>query len=375
MKLYLDIQDFDIFDQPENLHQNSVFVIGKLDGIHLGHQALILSAQAFAKKHNLLFGVLTFHPHPLHLFAPNAVPAKIYTLEDKYQLLSNFDVDCIVDQYFHQDFADLSPETFIHELLIKKLRVKQVFVGYDFAFGKKRKGTLDDLKMFGETLGFSVHISTMQTIDIYEEILNPTNPSSEKFSESLISKQLMPLDDFGKSEIQSLSLAQRTFSSSIIREWILSKKITLANLALGRHFHLRGKVVAGFGRGKKLGFPTANLSLESELCPKQGVYAVWLSSPQYKTLPAIVNIGVNPTFNQGHLLENQQKYSIEVHVFSDEPLDLYGQSCLLHFERWIRDEKKFDSIDLLKTQIQIDCQQARSILKQAIIQPSWPSLH
>jgi riboflavin kinase/FMN adenylyltransferase len=362
MKLYLDIQDFDFFDQPENQHQNSVFVIGKLDGIHLGHQALILNAKNFAKQNNLLFGILTFHPHPLHLFNPSAVPAKIYTLADKYELLSNFGVDCIVDQHFHQDFANLSPETFIHELLIKKLRVKQVFVGYDFAFGQKRKGTLDDLKRFGQTLGFGVHISTMQTMDIYD---TPQIPDSHL---------LKPLDSFATQEIQSLAPNQRTFSSSIIREWILNQKITLANLALGRHFHLRAKVVHGFGRGKKLGFPTANLALESELCPHKGVYAVWLSSPQYQYLPAIANIGLNPTFNQGHLLEHQQIYSIEVHVFTDEVLDLYGQSCILHFERWIRVEQKFDHIDALKQQIEIDCQKAKLILGQALIKPSWPSL-
>jgi FAD synthase len=104
------------------------------------------------------------------------------------------------------------------------------------------------------------------------------------------------------------------------------------------------------------------------------VYAVWLSSPQYQCLPAIANIGVNPTFNQGHLLEDQQIYSIEVHVFTDEAIDLYGQSCILHFERWIRVEQKFDHIDALKQQIEIDCQKVKLILGQALIKPSWPSL-
>ena len=145
MKIYLDAKQFTYYEE-QTLFQNAVFVIGKLDGLHQGHQRIIQKAYQEAQKNHYALGVFTFHPHPLHLFQKEHTPQAIYSLQDKYALLESLGVNCVLDQYFDLPFANLSPEGFVSEILCQKLRVKKVFVGYDFAFAKKRRGTLDILK-------------------------------------------------------------------------------------------------------------------------------------------------------------------------------------------------------------------------------------
>ena len=291
-----------------------VATIGNFDGVHLGHQALFRETVKRAREKNGNAIAITFHPHPLQVLRPEVPLKLICTLEQKIKLIEEAGLDCLLLLEFTRELASLEAEDFVEEILVRGLGIKELIVGYDYRFGRKRRGDTELLRLLGERFGFQVLVIPPQKVN------------------------------------------GLTVSSTLIREFISEGNVSLAARLLGRYYMLCGKVIPGHGRGRRLlGFPTANLKLSREkLLPKPGVYAVWvhLNGRQH---PGVMNLGFNPTFGDGYL-------SAEVHIF-DFQEDLYGKRICLSFVSRLRDEKKFSSPEELAQQIAADCQKAREILK------------
>ncbi len=296
--------------------------IGNFDGVHLGHRALIDAATAFARSTDSLSCVLTFEPHPVRVLAPRLAPPLICNRADKAHLLERAGVELLVEQPFDRDFAGISPETFARQVLWKGLAARHVVVGYDFTFGRKRAGTTSTLKTLGAELGFSVEVVEARVV-----------------AGGLVA------------------------SSTKVREFVLGGRMRGAALVLGRPYHLFGRVVRGDQRGRGLGFPTANLAVDTELLPKVGVYAGWLDWGE-GARAAVVNLGLRPTFTGG-----DAQPRVEAHVI-DAELDLYGRDCRLFFAERLRDERRFDGIEALSAQIAADRDAARAVLAVAEA-PLW----
>ena len=320
--------------------QPTVVGIGNFDGVHQGHQALINMVIAIAEKENLSSSVLTFSPHPLRFFKGEQGPKQVYSLQDRIDLLRSLGIELVLAQIFDLAFASLSPSAFVKDVLIDALQSAHIVVGYDFAFGARRSGTLEDLIKLAQSYGAQVHIIEAQQSPIHKE--------------------------------------KRPYSSTWIRELITEGKVTEAQQALGRPYHMRARVVRGLQRGRKLGFPTANLELSSELCPQAGVYTAWLDwglGPQM----SVVSVGSNPTFRETRQL-GQQRWSVEVHVLEaalnsahdlNVTLDIYDREVCLWFIRPLRAQKRFSGPQDLVKQIQEDCQSTLSDLEHALA-PQWP---
>ncbi|WP_457755487.1 bifunctional riboflavin kinase/FAD synthetase [Thermodesulfatator indicus] len=294
----------------------SVATIGNFDGVHLGHQALFRETVKRARANNGKAIAITFHPHPLQVLRPEKAIKLICTLEQKIKLIEKAELDYLLLLEFTPELASLEPEEFAYEIFVKGLGIKELVVGYDYRFGKKRRGDTEFLKVIGRRYGFEVTVIPPQKID------------------------------------------GLTISSTLIRQLINDGDVALAAKLLGRYYKICGRVIPGRGRGQKLlGFPTANLKLSREkLLPKKGVYAVWVYFDG-KNHPGVMNLGFNPTFGNNYL-------SAEVHIF-DFSGNLYGKDICLSFVKRLRDEKKFASPEDLAAQIKEDCQKAREILKTA----------
>lgn len=272
----------------------SIVAIGNFDGLHLGHQALLRKVLELAKDQPSI--AYTFTPHP------KKVP-RLMSDAQKSRALQDFGIGQVVFQEFTQEFSAISPEDFIQKVLIQRLDAKHVVVGPNFAFGSKASGKISTL--LREPF-FQTHI------------------------------------------VEPVKILGQICSSSIIREAILNGDLDKAKAFLGRPYSLTGKVVAGAGRGKQLGFPTANLEVEQEVLPPLGVYLT------YSKIQGIglTNIGRQPTFGA------ENPIHIETH-FVNLTGSLYGQNLEIFLERKIRDEKKFESVEDLKEQIRQDLEQAK----------------
>jgi len=309
-----------------------VVIIGNFDGLHRGHQALLERARALGEERGLPRCVLTFDPHPARFFG-RAEPKSIYSGSDKADLLSELGVESALFQRFDQPFADLSPRSFVEEVLVNALNAQVVIVGYDFAFGARRAGRATDLVELCATFGVEVQVI----------------------------------------EQQRARGASQAYSSTWVRGLISEGQLAEAEEALTRPYHLRGVVARGYQRGRALGFPTANLALESELCPSPGVYSGWLdwgSGPW----PSVFSVGENPTFQDPHLLAQRQAWSVEVHVINPEggqALDLYDQEVILWCHRLLREMRRFEDLEGLKAQIATDRASATEALA-SLPPPSWP---
>ena len=316
--------------------------IGNFDGVHRGHQALINRVIEYSKSLSVRSLILTFNPHPASFFSGGKHgPTPIYSPEERCELLAHKGIQATLLQRFDEDFASLSPEAFIQEVLVDALAAKAVVVGYDFAFGAKRAGTIDTLRSFGSRLGFEVSV------------------------------------------IEAVGTAPQAYSSTWVRTLIANGDVAQAHAVLGRPFHVNGIVTRGYQRGRTLGFPTANLALTSHLCPNPGVYMGWLSwgdSPRI----AVISIGTNPTFEVNHKLIHKQSWSVEVHVIQDDVsdsapltpsnpywLDLYNKEVKLWFHSKIRGMKRFEDISELKRYIDLDRNMTRELLS-TLPPPSWP---
>lgn len=289
-----------------------VLTLGNFDGVHLGHKSIFRMLTERARKKGGTSIVFTFVPHPLSVIAPERAPKLLTTYKDKIRLIEAAGIDVIICTHFTKDFAKISAEDFVREILCKSLHVREVYIGSNYLFGKGRKGSPELLKKIGGECGFDV--------TIVEEI---------------------KLDDV-------------TLSSSQIRRLIAKGRVDEASKYLGRNYSVEGIVVEGAKRGKNLlNVPTANLLTANELLPKDGVYAVTVDIGG-KTFGGATNIGYNPTFTD-------KKFSFETHVL-DFSGKLLGKTLRIHFIQRIRDEIKFSGIDELKAQMSKDIETIRTIL-------------
>jgi riboflavin kinase/FMN adenylyltransferase len=294
---------------------NAVITIGNFDGVHIGHQALFY--QTIEKAHSIdgTAIAMTFEPHPARVLGKSDGPPLITLYEQKMELIARTGLDVVICVPFTPEFAAIPPRSFVEDLLVNKIGMKAIIVGEDYSYGSKRKGNLKTLRADATRLGFEV-------------VLVP----GIQFS----------TPDSGR------------ISSTRIRELVMNGDISEAQKLLGRHYQVRGEVVTGRQRGAKLvGFPTANLHLQDELCPKTGVYAVTVER-RGKRFKGVANIGYSPTFDD-HL------YTVEVHIidFTD---DIYGEKIRVNFVSRIRGEIKFPDLTQLSNQIKKDVQTARNLL-------------
>jgi riboflavin kinase/FMN adenylyltransferase len=286
----------------------SVVAIGTFDGVHLGHRGLIMQTMERAGELDAAGVVLTWDRHPATILRPDKVPALLASPERKLELLEAAGIDVVAILAFDQPFSQMSPEEFIDRVLVKGLRARAIYVGRNWRFGHKAAGNVDLLQATGAASGFEVDGVELQTV------------------------------------------AGDVVSSSRVRRAITDGDMELARVLLGRPFDIDGRVVEGAARGKDLGFPTANLQVDPRLArPPLGIYAGMgrLGELSYE---AAISVGVNPTFGG---TEGTSPVSVEAHLldFNDE---IYGQTLRLEFHTRLRDEKRFDSVDDLITQIQAD---------------------
>lgn len=298
-----------------NPYKNSVVTIGNFDGVHKGHQKLLEKVRKKADQIQGIAIAITFEPHPMKVLQRAACPPQITLFDQKIELLSRANLDILVCIPFTEKFAAITAQSFVTDLLVDKIGMKVIIVGKDYAFGKNREGNIGFLKSVSATLGFEVIIADWETINGIE---------SERIS------------------------------STKIREIVMEGNVEEAEQLLGRHYQIRGKVVSGRNRGAKLlGFPTANIHLHDELCPKTGVYAVTVECSAGNYL-GVANIGYSPTFDD-HV------FTVEVHIL-DFNENIYGQRIRVNFVSRLRDEKKFSGISELSKQILKDIEKARDIM-------------
>lgn len=299
-------------------YPHPVLTIGNFDGVHLGHRALFDLVKEKAAQAGGVSMVMTFEPHPLRVLTRQNHPPLITLTDQKLELIEAAGIDVVICLEFNLDFAQIEAEDFVRDILVKRLGVKELVIGYDYRFGRKGRGNRDLLINLGNELGFSVH-----TVD--------AQPSSNG----------------------------RIISSTLIREMVAAGQVEQAPALLGRPYRIAGRVVRGRDRGGRLlGFPTANLMLVDELIPKRGVYAVRVTWNGHR-FDGVANIGYNPTFGDVGL-------SVEVHCFDFEG-EIYDQVIKVDFIARIRDEKKFSGPAELANQIRTDCQTSRRILRNGKI--------
>jgi riboflavin kinase / FMN adenylyltransferase len=303
----------------ENLNQittpfkNAVITIGNFDGVHKGHQALFNHVIEKAKALDGTSIAMTFEPHPLRALGIS-LPPLITRRDQKIELISKTGIDKILCLPFSKEFAAVTAHDFIRELLVEKIGMTAIVVGSDYTFGKDRTGNVQLLKQEGARLGFETIVLDWVT----------TTAENERIS------------------------------STRIRNIVMDGDVVLARKFLGRHYQIRGKVIKGRKRGgSQLGFPTANIKLHDELCPKPGVYAVTVETTK-GLFKGAANIGYSPTFDD-HL------FTIEVHIF-DFSHDIYDTRIRVNMVARLRDEKKFNSIRELSEQIRKDIDIAKDIL-------------
>ena len=303
-----------------------VVTIGNFDGVHLGHQGLMRELMARAAR---IYGtpvVMTFHPHPLQVLAPNNAPLQIQTLNQKIATIETLGIPLVVIIPFDLTLAQMSARGFALQVLWERLRPKEIYVGPNFAFGNRRQGSFNLLKEIGEEKGFLA------------------------------------------AKIHQVQFRDSRVSSTGIRQALISGQVGLARRLLGRPFALEGEIIHGTGLGSRLQVPTANLRSPNELIPRRGVYVTMLNleGRRYK---GVTNIGFRPTVDT----DEGASLSIETHVLDFER-DIYGKQVALDFLVRLRDERRFSGRQALIEQIRKDIANARRYfawLKSAVPNRSW----
>lgn len=288
---------------------------GNFDGIHLGHQAIVAAVKADAAKRGAPSVLFTHDPHPAVVLRHGNPPPKITTLEEKIEIVDSLGLDYLVVEPFTIDFAAQTPETFVQDVLVKRLGIGHAFVGENFGFGKGRAGKASDLKEFGRRFGFDVTI------------------------------------------VPPVTAGGAVVSSTRVRQAVQAGDVEGAAALLGRRFEMRGTIVHGASRGVGIGFPTANLAPDKDLMPGRGVYATiaWLDRAPYA---ALTNVGVKPTFGTEAL--TIEAFLLDFHG------DAYGHTMKLEFVARLRDERKFPGVDALKAQIASDVEQGKKLLAEPL---------
>jgi len=308
MKIYRDLKKI------KEPFTNACVTIGNFDGVHLGHQILFgeVGQRAFRCKGTSV--VVTFDPHPLQVLRPEGIKL-ISTCEQKAELIEHAGIDVLIVIPFTMEVAGISADAFVDDILIGSIGVKELVVGYDYAFGKGRSGNTKFLQKQGQEKGFSVTVVEAH----YEE--------------------------------------GTLVSSTKVRRLVAEGRMADARALLGRYYQIRGEVQLGQQRGgKEIGFPTANLHMdENDLIPKMGVYVCQVIC-EGKCYGGVLNIGINPTFDEKRLVA-------ETHIF-DFDQDIYGKPIKINLLRFLRSEQTFSGIEELSTQIARDVVQAKEILTE-----------
>ena len=283
----------------------SFLTIGNYDGIHLGHQAILKKLISESRSNNLLSSVMTFEPHPREFFSPKLAPKRIISLREKLEYFEKIKIDQVFIVNFNDEFSRKSYLDFI-EILKKNIQAQKIIIGSDFKFGKHREGNIDNLKES------TVDVCVMKKIEYKGERV----------------------------------------SSTIVRDLLAAGDLKHAATMLGRAYSISGKVVHGDKRGREIGFPTANIHMFHNRPPLKGVFAVKLNN-----MYGVANLGVRPT------IAGFSKLNLEVHLFNFSK-NIYGKHAHVTFLKKIRDEKKFENIDALKKQIQIDIDNVKKFFKE-----------
>lgn len=292
--------------------RNPVLTLGNFDGVHLGHQRIFRRVSEKAKEIGGDSIAYTFEPHPVQILKPERDPFLLLPVAERLRLIGELGIDVAICAPFTREFANLTAEEFVRDILHKQIGVRQVFVGQDTTFGRNREGSVPLLKEFGKRFGFAVEA------------------------------------------VGSVEVAGSAISSSRIRRLIRQGDVRRAAELLGRYPLVVGEVIHGRGRGSnKLGFPTANLNTSPVLIPKPGIYAVWAIYEGQK-YPAVANLGWNPTFHD-------REFSVEVHILHFDQ-DIYGHPLRVEFVERLRDEVAFRGPEELIAQIKKDVEQAKKIL-------------
>ena len=283
--------------------KNSVIAIGNFDGVHTGHQKTLRDAKKQAVKKKISLGVLTFEPIPIMFFKKKIKNHRINSLEQKKEFLKKQRVDFIIIKKFDKKFSNIDYLNFIKDILFKKIKCRYLYVSKNFRFGKNREGDIRKLKFFERKFQFKTIVTKIFKIN------------------------------------------KKIISSTKIRKLITTGHIQKANNFLGRNWSVRSKVIRGFQRGRKIGFPTCNLKLLNYVIPKSGVYSVRVKTKSFYK-KGIANVGYRPTFNGKNLL-------LEVNIFGINKY-LYNKVLNIDFIKFIRPEKKFKDLEELKKQISSD---------------------
>jgi riboflavin kinase/FMN adenylyltransferase len=292
-----------------------VVTVGTFDGVHLGHAAVLEAVRETARARGGTSVVVTFDPHPRVVVDPSCAPDILTSMEEKAWRIGGLSIDELLVVNFTPSLMVLSPEAFVREYLVRMLRANVIVLGYDHGFGRDRSGDSGTMRKLGQVLGFEV-ISVPPVL-------------------------------VGGSPV----------SSTRVRRQIAEGDLQEASRLLGHGYFIHGRIVRGEGRGRQLGYPTANLALRdrSKLLPPDGVYAAWVHLPDPRA--AVVNLGVRPTFNG-------RSHGLEAHVLDYEG-DLYGKRVTMELTRRIRNERKFENGNALVEQIKNDRQTAQALLYEA----------
>jgi len=294
-------------------YRNPVVTLGNFDGVHLGHQEIFRRVKEEASKIHGEGMVITFEPHPLKVLAPDKFFPMLTPFRKKMMLIEKSGIETVLCIDFSLEFSEISPSEFIKSILVERVKVKRVIIGYNYHFGEGQKGDAQTLIDAGKVFDFDVAV------------------------------------------VEPFRVGQTVVSSSKIRDLIQRGEIEEAARLLGRDYPIIGKVVEGAKRGKILGFPTANLEISDELYPKSGVYAVEVEWRQ-RRLNALASVGSNPTFFSERS-GRANPVSIEVYILNFSR-NIYGEELQINFKRRIRDEVRFESSSLLIEQIKKDIQWA-----------------
>jgi len=300
------------FDNVEDEFKGAVATIGNFDGVHLGHQQIFRKIVQEARQYQSKAVVITFDPHPKSILHPEKRPFYLLTtLEEKLKLIESLQIDAVMLIPFSLEFSKTTAKEFVCGILWEQLRIRKIFIGHDYTFGRGKEGSEEFLARFGKRLGFQVDVTN------------------------------------------AVKVGEVVISSTRIRNSICDGDVKTAGALLGRPYNVKGHVTGGYRRGVELGFPTANLEPEKVLLPPEGVYAV-VAERKGTRHQGVLNIGRNPTFDN-------EKQTVELHIL-DFSADLYGEELEIFFMDRIRGEIRFDSPESLANQIRRDIAQARTLL-------------
>ena len=309
------------------VREECILTIGNFDGVHVGHQEILRTAGRIARDRGTEMAVMTFEPHPVAILYPDQAPGVLTPLSLKLHLLQDYTDNCIMVLEDNRDLLHLSPEDFVDEFLMTAIQPATLVEGDDFRFGAGRAGDVKTLERLGREKGFGVVIVPPKQIELATG--------------------------------QTLRV-----SSTIIRYMLEGGHVADAAVALSRPYRLIGPIVSGWGRGRKLGFPTLNLGQTSQIIPAEGVYAGFVEVaateqellPKHERLPAVFSIGQAKTFGDEHPL------LIEAHLLVENVGDMAGKWMAMDFAQRLRSQHKFGSPQELAAQIAKDCQAARDAL-------------